>query len=113
MPPRQTNICFNTIDLNSSAGTHLERHRQCRFPPVRAHIARLPCRTEAAIGGRRSRQPEQIRRLDGPARTAVPGYGKNHLGSSRSEEHTSEPQSLMRNSSAVFCLTKKKNTKHA
>src|SRR3546814_5098693 len=29
----------------------------------------------------------------------------------RSEEHTSEPQSLMRRSYAVFCL-KKKNTKH-
>src|SRR3546814_2948662 len=28
--------------------------------------------------------------------------------SSRSEEHTSELQSLMRNSYAVFCLTKKK-----
>src|SRR3546814_3136418 len=30
--------------------------------------------------------------------------------SARSEEHTSEPQSLMRTSYAVFCL-KKKNTK--
>src|SRR3546814_6599496 len=31
----------------------------------------------------------------------------------RSEEHTSELQSLMRNSYAVFCLTKKKiNTTH-
>src|SRR3546814_7063899 len=28
----------------------------------------------------------------------------------RSEEHTSELQSLMRNSYAVFCLTKKQNT---
>src|SRR3546814_8518704 len=28
----------------------------------------------------------------------------------RSEEHTSELQSLMRHSYAVFCLTKKKNT---
>src|SRR3546814_3042166 len=28
----------------------------------------------------------------------------------RSEEHTSETQSLMRTSSAVFCLTKKNNT---
>src|SRR3546814_9694492 len=28
----------------------------------------------------------------------------------RSEEHTSEIQSLMRNSYAVFCLTKKKHT---
>src|SRR3546814_3682277 len=31
-------------------------------------------------------------------------------GRSRSEEHTSELQSLMRNSYAVFCLKKKKNT---
>src|SRR3546814_6043379 len=30
----------------------------------------------------------------------------------RSEEHTSELQSLMRNSYAVFCLNKKKNTKN-
>src|SRR3546814_8618723 len=31
--------------------------------------------------------------------------------SNRSEEHTSELQSLMRNSYAVFCLKKKKKTK--
>src|SRR3546814_8590587 len=31
-------------------------------------------------------------------------------GESRSEEHTSELQSLMRNSYAVFCLKKKKTT---
>src|SRR3546814_8726484 len=30
----------------------------------------------------------------------------------RSEEHTSELQSLMRNSYAVFCLKKKKRTEH-
>src|SRR3546814_2868844 len=30
----------------------------------------------------------------------------------RSEEHTSELQSLMRNSYAVFCLKKKNNTAH-
>src|SRR3546814_6567383 len=34
--------------------------------------------------------------------------GKTALA--RSEEHTSELQSLMRNSYAVFCLKKKKNT---
>src|SRR3546814_8421261 len=32
------------------------------------------------------------------------------LGQTRSEEHTSELQSLMRISYAVFCLKKKKNT---
>src|SRR3546814_2922938 len=44
----------------------------------------------------------------------VPGastFGNNYL---RSEEHTSELQSLIRNSYAVFCLKKKKknHTKH-
>src|SRR3546814_8395907 len=33
-----------------------------------------------------------------------------HMGASRSEEHTSELQSLMRISYAVFCLKKKKKT---
>src|SRR3546814_7615735 len=32
------------------------------------------------------------------------------VGAMRSEEHTSELQSLMRHSYAVFCLKKKKNT---
>src|SRR3546814_1908395 len=38
------------------------------------------------------------------------GKDEAHLKSTRSEEHTSELQSLMRNSYAVFCL-KTKNTK--
>src|SRR3546814_7024037 len=36
--------------------------------------------------------------------------GKAYFGFTRSEEHTSELQSLMRISYAVFCLTKKTNT---
>src|SRR3546814_1329780 len=35
-----------------------------------------------------------------------------HCYASRSEEHTSELQSLMRISYAVFCLKKKKNTQY-
>src|SRR3546814_2524100 len=35
--------------------------------------------------------------------------GRHHLRQLRSEEHTSELQSLMRISYAVFCLKKKKN----
>src|SRR3546814_2020237 len=35
----------------------------------------------------------------------------HHSSTSRSEEHTSELQSLMRISYAVFCLKKKKNVK--
>src|SRR3546814_4570235 len=46
---------------------------------------------------------QQDRAVDRPDRNALPN-------SKRSEEHTSELQSLMRISYAVFCL-KKKNTK--
>src|SRR3546814_9838790 len=41
----------------------------------------------------------------------VPGDGEEDHQPERSEEHTSELQSLMRISYAVFCLKKKKKTK--
>src|SRR3546814_6875440 len=41
-----------------------------------------------------------------------PRGGRAHLCRARSEEHTSELQSLMRISYAVFCLKKKKKKKH-
>src|SRR3546814_12266951 len=41
---------------------------------------------------------------------AAPAGPKSVLGLDRSEEHTSELQSLMRISYAVFCLKKKKQT---
>src|SRR3546814_6256751 len=56
---------------------------------------------------------EPVRRLQQPAfrpdeRRRIPvGRGPTCAGL-RSEEHTSELQSLMRNSYAVFCLKKKK-----
>src|SRR3546814_9376559 len=40
------------------------------------------------------------------------GHGHGRHGSWRSEEHTSELQSLMRISYAVFCLKKKHHQKH-
>src|SRR3546814_5831795 len=46
----------------------------------------------------------------GPARQTGAKFDQPNAG--RSEEHTSELQSLMRNSYAVFCL-KKKTNKHA
>src|SRR3546814_3504947 len=44
----------------------------------------------------------------GSPRTSRPMARKSPKGSARSEEHTSELQSLMRISYAVFCLKKKK-----
>src|SRR3546814_4705735 len=49
-----------------------------------------------------------LRTLPRPAAISAPPRRK----SSRSEEHTSELQSLMRNSYAVFCLKKKKTETH-
>src|SRR3546814_2633417 len=51
------------------------------------------------------------------SRSATPricglGWGERLNASSRSEEHTSELQSLMRISYAVFCLKKKKKNKY-
>src|SRR3546814_6983210 len=49
--------------------------------------------------------------LDGAVKDAPPITDKGPAGRQRSEEHTSELQSLMRNSYAVFCLKKKKTAK--
>src|SRR3546814_10401970 len=64
--------------------------------------------TADCIGCRRLRASDSA---DGVHRTEVRGYAVcEHLRSARirSEEHTSEPQSLMRIPYAVFCLKKKK-----
>src|SRR3546814_7903805 len=70
-----------------------------------------------ASGGRRrrrkrgaSRCERQVRALDLPS---LPSWALRAFGlpSARSEEHTSELQSLMRISYAVFCLKKKKKKK--
>src|SRR3546814_9555692 len=71
--------------------------------PFFSSIAELvPARSRAA------RTRRSARRYALPQR---PDEGKHLSQTSRSEEHTSELQSLMRISYAVFCLKKKKNSK--
>src|SRR3546814_10256668 len=87
---------------------------------------------DAARELRADRDPERLPRRLGPGLQPGPGAGAAAAGPadgapwrrldrivvgwnrgavpSRSEEHTSELQSLMRISYAVFCLKKKKNT---
>src|SRR3546814_10993528 len=56
---------------------------------------------------KRFRQSRPVERFDG---VEQPQRGRRLVGlQGRSEEHTSELQSLMRISYAVFCLKKKKN----
>src|SRR3546814_10109444 len=68
-----------------------------------------PSRTHS-IGFYHPQEEVSIRRLRQRCRDAVEVFGER--GADRSEEHTSELQSLMRTSYAVFCLKKKTNKKH-
>src|SRR3546814_8369738 len=74
-----------------------------------ANPARRPVSHPTASPRRRSRRPRSCRRSGGTARRACPGARSRPRArrAYRSEEHTSELQSLMRISYAVFCLKKK------
>src|SRR3546814_7390782 len=66
---------------------------------------------EGALDTSASASVSCTRRASGPASTNTPKRVVTSLSCTepRSEEHTSELQSLMRISYAVFCLNKKKN----
>src|SRR3546814_10377159 len=84
------------------------------FPPAaprecRAQCCSTPRTLHTAFGApcwRRCPSPQRSQ----PSPGSCPFLCHNPLGKSRSEEHTSELQSLMRISYAVFCLTKNKYT---
>src|SRR3546814_4682228 len=84
----------------AAADPQAHRARRAR-PPVMD-----PARTAAA------RHRDRYQGVD--ARSADDARRDRHrpIERPRSEEHTSELQSLMRNSYAVFCLKKKKTKKH-
>src|SRR3546814_5346478 len=92
---------FRALGIAPRGAEHSRAVEALRHAPISGGVARI--RREPAVeiasqpGGRAPLDPRdpRSRRLPNP------------LG--RSEEHTSELQSLMRNSYAVFCL-KKKNT---
>src|SRR3546814_9017346 len=74
------------------------------FDPVRKH------RQSAGVRHSGSRRILRWRRRRNAR--AAPSDSARTLARSRSEEHTSELQSLMRNSYAVFCLQKKNHNTH-
>src|SRR3546814_3480844 len=82
------------------------------LPGTACHDAADPlgARGRAAIAkGHRARRAQRRALLGACPRRHRPQGGH---GGGRSEEHTSELQSLMRISYAVFCLKKKKKTNH-
>src|SRR3546814_7315619 len=106
-PPRSTRtdtlFPYTTL-FRSHHRLDLARHRADEAGPGRGDQARrLPRHPRRGAGPpRRRRQPD---------RRDPPGSRRAVTPITRSEEHTSELQSLMRISYAVFCLKKKQNTK--
>src|SRR3546814_9038749 len=100
-PPRSTRtdtlFPYTTLFRSGRARTLHRQFGQARRAPVSARLALLPHAAEPA-------QPQQRQHL---------GDRQEHAGARRSEEHTSELQSLMRISYAVFCLKKKKQKTNA
>src|SRR3546814_4011114 len=101
LPPRfkRTDTLFPYTTLFRSAGapSRTERSIGGCFCALSGFFERAPCRERGSIPSPDS--PEGSRQKNGA------GFLDN-VG--RSEEHTSELQSLMRNSYDVFCLKKKK-----
>src|SRR3546814_6823657 len=101
-----SDVCSSDL---GDAGARLPRIRHSHWPRTLAHDSsrrrsgkpddlRLPGKRAAVRADRRGRARH--------AAVAAGGFDRRL----RSEEHTSELQSLMRISYAVFCLKKKKNT---
>src|SRR3546814_7125410 len=84
------------------------------FPYTTLFRSAAPC--SAATHDRHGRRHHQQSEQHEPRHQHAQRYRRRHCNAagsrcSRSEEHTSELQSLMRISYAVFCLKKKKQTK--
>src|SRR3546814_7024116 len=86
--------------------TRQDDHRRGIARPQRASYRREPCDARPALPAFGRNPPRRP-----PAPDAIYGGADDRSGAAcqRSEEHTSELQSLMRISYAVFCLKKKKN----
>src|SRR3546814_7337071 len=102
-PPRSTRtdtLCPYTT-LFRSLVQQLEGVAQRQVPPQRGALAE----DDADAPGQLRASPRRIQACD----PDLAGGGDQDAGQHlRSEEHTSELQSLMRNSYAVFCLKKNK-----
>src|SRR3546814_1946068 len=114
--------------LSGSAKHHHERQQmflarmseasEWKAVPMRDPLRpALGVRVSNSVGQRRvpiSRARRHMRTAFAQIMKAHPRTDDQHalITKRRSEEHTSELQSLMRNSYAVFCLKKKKKNKH-
>src|SRR3546814_3098512 len=107
-PPSTRNAAMEAFDFKRP-NSILTRKARAHREPGRAALRHISAGATVYSGDRRgSRQRAAPRRR--AAAVAAPGKAakKSVAAHCRSEEHTSELQSLMRISYAVFCLKKKK-----
>src|SRR3546814_4128968 len=120
-PPRSTRtdtlFPYTTLFRSGSADSLAEEHDHLRSFPCRPGIQRLCCgRLQSRSAAFQPRPDLRGIHLQQPCPESLRGCGGlwfvARCGGVRSEEHTSELQSLMRISYAVFCLKKTNNTYH-
>src|SRR3546814_5394560 len=87
-----SDVCSSDLLLRRRAGTR---------------EGRLVAESSRAV----DRAQQHLQEMDRPTGMETVGMGRD-AAHGRSEEHTSEPQSLMRISYAVFCLKQKKTSPH-
>src|SRR3546814_6246346 len=108
-----SDLTKDTLELGSrlpARSESAEEARDIRAQRV-ARIAAFHCdQRRPAARGDVGREQAIVRRLDPEPGDRIAGPGIGAI--TRSEEHTSELQSLMRISYAVFCLKKKKKQQH-
>src|SRR3546814_4651692 len=104
-PPRstRTDTLFPYTTRFRSLGHDLQHPGPDRAEPADDHVIPRPAANATDHPG----QPGPDQRVDDDRREQCDQHDAGQL---RSEEHTSELQSLMRISYAVFCLKKKKAT---
>src|SRR3546814_5912920 len=97
-------LCAVMIAEDFKKYTALARHGRVAVIGVRGHDLGL-ARAQPNTVHVHSALPNQIDRVTGMGMAAAQRNARATIQPNRSEEHTSELQSLMRSSYAVFCLT--------
>src|SRR3546814_2109832 len=109
-----SDLCLGILQVAAAAAEVEQRQRGAGAGAVGVAAILEQARQGAAERADRARQRDRweerrARRTDIGVLSDQQVFGAQHVGTAqRSEEHTSELQSLMRISYAVFCLKKKK-----
>src|SRR3546814_1041448 len=99
---RSSDVCSSDLKVRDWNRTELLTHwREAWAEHVNTRLAELD------IDARVDHRTLEAQGIDLEPQHKI-GPAASRMAAERSEEHTSELQSLMRNSYAVFCLTKKK-----